>query len=127
MIIDAFNRLNTTSFRIVATVGLIYLTGLRYLLSGVGFAKGPHIDTWVPSNSWLIFLTALAGVEGAMLVAKRLTDYDYQQIKATGKQTQVQADTAQIKAEGDVNVTQTPLGTPIPSISTVATKEEPIE
>lgn len=88
--------LPSTNFRIFVTMLLAVITTLRYVASGIGVsARGMHVDTWTPSGEWLLFLTALAGIDVAQFATKRTTSAEH----VAAKQPQVTAQTAEVLAE----------------------------
>lgn len=67
-------KLPSTNARIATTLFLALLTTLRYLSSGMALGA-MQIAAWQPSESWLIFLAAMSGLDLAQFYAKRKT-YD---------------------------------------------------
>lgn len=74
---EFLGALPSTNFRIFITMGLVVMTTLRYLVSGLGVSThGLHIDEWTPTGEWLLFLTGLAGIDVAQFGVKRGTQKD---------------------------------------------------
>lgn len=68
------SKLPSTNARIASTLFLALLTTLRYLSSGMALGT-LQIAAWQPSESWLLFLAAMSGLDLAQFYAKRKT-YD---------------------------------------------------
>jgi uncharacterized protein (DUF1501 family) len=65
----------STNGRIVSTLGIVYLTALRYLASGTQVGAW-SVTAWTPSESWLLFLAGMSGLDLAQFYAKRKTQDD---------------------------------------------------
>ena len=69
-VLEWLGQLPSTNARIAVTLCIVALTGLVYLvLACIG-------RSWEPSDSWLVFLATMSGIDGAVHVAKRLTQKD---------------------------------------------------
>lgn len=64
--------LPSTNYRIFNTMNFALITTLRYVGSGASFGK-MKLDNWEPSEAWLVFLAAMAGLDIAQFFAKRAT------------------------------------------------------
>jgi hypothetical protein len=62
----------TTSIRMWVTLALSLATGAKYLSYQCTIQNNMCI-TWVPADSWLMFLAALGGIDLAQFTAKRMT------------------------------------------------------
>ena len=69
---ESFDSFPTTRFRILCTLCLIMATGGVYLFHacGVRHAQTQLCIGWEPSLNWLIFLSALAGVDVTQYFAR---------------------------------------------------------
>jgi hypothetical protein len=73
-IVDVWNRVNATTFRITMTMWVVLTTSIRYQMSGIEIGRGwIKFGAWTPSDSWLTFLAVMAGVDVAQFAAKRFS------------------------------------------------------
>lgn len=88
---------STTRIRIFATIGLIIATGIVYLLHACHY-QDPTTHAcvgWEPSLNWIMFLSALAGVDVSQYFVKSFSSV---------KHAQVAADIAMSGLSGDSDV-----------------------
>jgi len=75
---------STTRIRIFATIGLIIATGVVYLFHACHY-QDPITHAcvgWEPSMNWIMFLSALAGVDVSQYFAKSFTSVKHAQVAA---------------------------------------------
>lgn len=84
-VLDLFDHLPTTRVRVLVTIGLITATGVKYLMHAcdVRNAVTQACVGWEPSLNWLIFLSALAGVDITQYFVKSFTAVKQAQVDAT--------------------------------------------
>ena len=83
-VFNALDHLPTTRIRVLVTIGLITATGVTYLLHSCDI-RDPVTQLcvgWEPSLNWLIFLSALAGVDVTQYFAKSMTAVQQAKIQA---------------------------------------------
>lgn len=85
---ESFEYIPTTKFRVLVTLGLITATCVTYLIHAcdirdqtTGLCVG-----WEPSINWLVFLSALSGVDVTQYFAKSVTGVKHAQVTATARQ-----------------------------------------
>jgi len=81
---ESLDHLPTTRIRVLVTIGLITATGVIYLLHSCDF-RDPVTQIcvgWEPSVNWLIFLSALAGVDVTQYFAKSMTAVQQAKVQA---------------------------------------------
>lgn len=92
---EILDHLPTTRIRVLVTIGLITATGITYLMHACDvrivqtLACGPG---WEPSLNWLIFLSALAGVDVTQYFAKSFTAVQQSKVAATVINTTTRSD-----------------------------------
>jgi hypothetical protein len=75
-IFEILDHLPTTRIRVLITIGLITATGTTYLMHACDARLTDTLACaggWEPSLNWLIFLSALAGVDVTQYFAKSYT------------------------------------------------------
>lgn len=79
-----FDKIPTTRIRVLVTLGLITATGATYLLHScdVRSLQNQLCVGWEPSVNWLVFLSALAGVDVTQYFAKSYTSIKQSQVAA---------------------------------------------
>lgn len=83
-VFNSLDHLPTTRIRVLVTIGLITATGITYLLHSCDF-RDPVTQLcvgWEPSVNWLIFLSALAGVDVTQYFAKSMTAVQQAKVQA---------------------------------------------
>lgn len=80
-----FDKIPTTRIRVLVTLGLITATGATYLLHScdVRSLQNQLCIGWEPSVNWLVFLSALAGVDVTQYFAKSYTAVKHSQVAAS--------------------------------------------
>lgn len=75
---------STTRVRIFATIGLIIATGVVYLYHACHYqAPITHACVgWEPSMNWIMFLSALAGVDVSQYLVKNFASVKHAQVAA---------------------------------------------
>jgi hypothetical protein len=81
---EASEKFPTTRLRILSTIGLIVATGVVYLMHACKFQHPTtHMCVgWEPSINWIIFLSALAGVDVTQYFVKGFTSVKHAEVAA---------------------------------------------
>lgn len=85
-VFNSLDHLPTTRIRVLVTICLITATGITYLMHA---CDARIVETlacgagWEPSVNWLIFLSALAGVDVTQYFAKSMTAVQQAKVQAT--------------------------------------------
>jgi hypothetical protein len=90
---EALDHLPTTRIRVLVTIILISATGVIYLMHSCDF-RDPVTQMclgWEPSTNWLVFLSALAGVDVTQYFAKSFTSVQQSKVAATVTNTTTNA------------------------------------
>lgn len=99
----ALDHLPTTRIRVLVTIGLITATGATYLMHACDarvattLACGPG---WEPSLNWLIFLSALAGVDVTQYFAKSFTAVQQAKVQAVTQTTPTPSTSVENSTDG---------------------------
>lgn len=107
---EAFEKFPTTRLRIISTIGLIVATGTVYLMHACRFQNPTtHMCVgWEPSINWIIFLSALAGVDVTQYFVKGFTSVKHAEVAAKvaiNSPTDPQSDVEEEPVEEDVTAT----------------------
>jgi hypothetical protein len=92
---QALDHLPTTRIRVLVTIGLITATGVTYLMHACDARMADTLACgagWEPSLNWLIFLSALAGVDVTQYFAKSFTAVQQSRVAASVTNTTTRAD-----------------------------------
>lgn len=75
----------TTKVRVLATIGLIIGTGVVYLYHACSYRHPVTYQCygWEPSMNWILFLSALAGVDVSQYFVKSFTGIKHAQVAAS--------------------------------------------
>jgi len=98
---ELFDHLPTTRIRVLVTIGLITATGVTYLLHACDVRVAETMACgvgWEPSLNWLIFLSALAGVDVTQYFAKSYTAVKQSQVDASVTNTNTRVDKRSLKS-----------------------------
>jgi hypothetical protein len=83
-VIDILEKIPTTKIRILVTVLLIGGTGVVYLIFAChSMTPSGTCTSWEPSSNWLIFLSALAGVDITQYAAKSFVGIKHAELNGT--------------------------------------------
>jgi len=82
---ETMEKFPTTRLRIICTIGLIVATGAVYLLHACHFQDPTTHGCigWDPSVNWIMFLSALAGVDVTQYFVKGFTSVKHAQVAAS--------------------------------------------
>jgi len=92
MLFDSLDHFPTTRLRLFATVGLIVATGFIYLNGVHNCVINECSVSWEPPLNWLIFLSALAGVDVTQYFAKGMIQSRQASTDANEKRDQDEAE-----------------------------------
>lgn len=93
----AFDEFPTTRIRVLVTIVLIAATGVIYLMHACDLRMVDTLacsEAWEPSTNWLVFLSALAGVDVTQYFVKGFTAVQQSKVDATVTNTNTLAATS---------------------------------
>lgn len=111
-VFQSLDHFPTTRVRLLVTIGLITATGITYLVHACSVRIGEAMACstgWEPSLNWLLFLSALAGVDVTQYFAKSYTAVKQSEVDAsvTNAHTRAAASVTNANTLADTPITNT--------------------